>query len=209
MHTTLLALAVLLSANPQGPSGKPPSGPFEGRLVYTVESSAGGSARSTGQLKLTLSSQGLRLESTFNNNGRMMKNTTLVTGNPPVLKGWNDQQKKFLPMQPPASQPKGAIKAELLGEDTQLGLKTVHVRILDGAEAVEFWTAPGLVSDVQMSWIFASSRVPTAVVDELKRLGAWGPVVRSKRDQVITQLEKVERASVDPAQFTDAATPTR
>ena len=218
MTTLALTLAVLLSAAPQNapaPVGKAPGAPkghsatpFEGHLRYRAELMGAGpsrpGARSMGYLTMTLSKAGLRFESRFPNNS----NTTLVTGNPPVARGWNPQAQRYLPVGARPQASRGPVRSELLGTETVMGLETIHGRVWEGTDMVEFWTAPSLVTQQQMDWLSASSpSMSEGTITELVKMGAWGPVVRTVRNNSIIQLEKVERTRVDPAAFTDAVPP--
>jgi hypothetical protein len=226
MNLPLIALAALVSAAPaQKPSGKPrapeapavpaapepaKAAPFEGYLFYKsdaqarpVEGSRGKAVGGgQGMVKLAVSARGVRSETRFNNNGRSAATTVLVTGKPPVAQIWNEGIQRFVPMGPPPQASKGEVRSELLGREKMVGLDTVHVRITEGAELMELWTAPGLVDDAQMDQIYAtSSRLSPAVAGELKKQGAWGPVVRSVRGPGVVQLERLERTTLSPAIF--------
>jgi len=232
MNTPLVALALLLSAAPSQKKASPAKAapaapaapapvdkkvePFEGYFFYKAEATnplaktSGPAARGAGQVKLAVSPMGVRSETKFSGSGRSSATTTLVTGNPPLAKGWSPQAQRFLQMPPPPQVTRGQVKSERVGTETLVGLETVHVRIMDGADTLEFWTAPGLVDDLQMQWIVASSsRLPAYVADELKRQGAWGPVVRSVRGMSVVQLERVERTKLNSAIFSESTAPAQ
>lgn len=228
MNLALIALAALVTASPArkasdkarapAPSASKPASaaaaaaPFEGHLVYKIVPRAKPVAASPGQptggvngtVKLSISPRGVRSEVRFNNNGRAVAETLLATGNPPVIQMWDAQSKRFIsmPPSPQAQSGRGVVKSELLGREKILGLDTVHVRISEGPKETELWTAPGLVQDSQMEQVYATgSQRSSAVASELKKLGAWGPVVRSVTAPGVVELERVERAQVDPALF--------
>ncbi|MEN9797383.1 MAG: hypothetical protein RL653_1079 [Pseudomonadota bacterium] len=229
MNLPLLALTALVSvapskkpaAAPAAPAAQPApapakAAPFEGYLFYKSDAQAkpveGSRGRPVGggqgMVKLAVSPRGVRSETRFNNNGRSVANTVLVTGSPPVPQMWNEGMQRFVPMSPPPQATKGEVKSELLGREKMVGLDTVHVRIMEGAEVMELWTAPGLVDDAQMDQIFAtSSRLSPVVAGELKKLGAWGPVVRSVRGAGVVQLERLERTPLNAAIFSPSTPP--
>jgi hypothetical protein len=146
------------------------------------------------------------LETWVKSGSRRETGTVLVTGNPPVALEWSDDDKAYVPLERPKSQ--GPVTARVLGREREGDLEIVRVMLEERGATSEVWTSPGLVGELQAEQLAATAAfISEGAAAELKRVGAWGAVLRVLRGHSVLRVERMERASLGPELFSPASPP--